>query len=284
MSAISRPPPRWVLIAAILGVLVSFALAITTNARAQSLDRLDAHQAPDLTQAAPSSDGGVMGWLDHNKTWLLLAFALLGAVLVVSWILRQNTSTKKLQRDALERLRQSLLESCKATRGPAKTVWTTGSPRDPPAKLGRYAGHYRSVEAVWVSYRTWLFGQRRLVCVNPVDLNGLDAPEVTLRAIAVNITRGLGTAVPDTHNSVQRQDWEERLRIRLATPEAFAEAWKAYYARAVDNAIAFYDAMNASEDRSFLRQEITRSQDELTETTTVAKPATTKSEEATTDG
>lgn len=279
----TRTPPRWVIITALVGVLVSFTLALTTDARAQGLDRLDAHQPPDLTGAGSDGNGGVLGWLDANKTWLLVAFAILGAVLVISWILRQNTSTKKLQRDALERLRLSLIESCKATQGPAKTVWTTGSPRDPPAKLGRYAGHYRSVETVWIAYRAWLFGKRRLVCVNPVDLNGLDAPELTIRAIGVNITRGIGTAVPDTHNPTQRADWADRLNIDLASADAFAEAWKTYYARAIDNAIAFYDALNAAEDRSFLRQEITRSQDELTETLVAPKPTTTKPEEASTD-
>lgn len=216
-------------------------------AHAQGLDRLDAHNPPDLAQAA-SDDGGVLGWLEANKTLLLVCFGILGALLVAYWVLNQNTKTKRLQRDALEKLRKSLIESSKATRGPAKSVWLTGSPRDPPARLGRYAGHHRSVDAVWIAYRTWLFGARRLLCTNAADLNGLDAPEIHVRAIGVNVTRGLGYAVPDIHNNAQREDWQPSVRTRLRSPEAFAEAWKAYYAHAVDNAISFYDAMNAAEE------------------------------------
>lgn len=250
---------------------------------AQGLDRLDAHNPPDLTQAT-SGDGGFLGWLEANQTLLLVCFGILGALLVIYWVLNQNTKTKRLQRDALEKLRKSLIESSKATRGPAKTVWLTGSPRDPPARLGRYAGHHRSVDAIWIAYRTWLFGSRRLICTNAADLNGLDAPEIHVRAIGVNVTRGLGYAVPDIHNAAQRDDWQSSVRTRLRSPEGFAEAWKAYYAHAVDNAISFYDAMNAAEDRSFLRQEVTRSPDELTETIIApAKPAP-GTEEATPDG
>lgn len=279
----NRQVPRWALLASLAGVLIAFALTLAADARAQGLDRLDAHNAPGVTQAAPNG-GGLVGWLQENKTTLLILFGVLGVVLVLLWILRQNPKTKRLQRDALEKLRKSLLDSAKATRGPAKSLWLTGSPRDPPARLGRYAGHHRSVDATWLAYRSWLFAPRRLICVNPCDLNGLDVPEIHVRAIGVNITRSLGYVVPDVHNAVQRAHWQRSIRAPLSTPEAFSHAWKAYYAHAVDNAIAFYDAMNATEDRSFLRQEVTRSQDELTETLIAPTKPTSQNEEAETDG
>jgi hypothetical protein len=275
--------PRWALVSSLAGVLIALALSLATDARAQSFDKLDAHNAPDLMQGAGGGTGGLVGWLQDNKTTLLVLFGIFGAVLVLAWILRQNVKTKRLQRDALEKLRKSLLESCKATIGPAKRVWITGSPRDPPARLGRYAGHHRSVDNVWIAYRTWLFGSRRLLCANAADANNLDVEEINVRAIGVNMTRSFGYAVPDVHNSDQRLDWQNSTRLRLSTPDAFAEAWKAYYAHAVDNAIAFYDAMNAAEDRSFLRQEVTRSPDELTETLIAPATPTPKPEEAQTD-
>lgn len=269
--------------ACLVGPLVGLTmLLLAANAQAQGLDRLDAHNPPDLTQAA-SGDGGFLGWLEENKTLLLVCFGIMGALLVAYWVLNQSSNTKRLQRDALEKLRKSLIESSKATRGPAKSLWLTGSPRDPPARLGRYVGHHRSVDAVWISYRTWLFGSRRLLCTNAADLNGLDVSEIHVRAIGVNVTRGLGYAVPDIHNAMQRADWQASVRKRLATPEAFSEAWKSYYAHAIDNAIAFYDAMNATEDRSFLRQEVTRSQDELTDTLVAPAAPAPQPEEGTTN-
>ena len=100
------------------------ALILATTASAQGLDRLDAHAPPDLGQVA-SDQGGIAGWLEDNKTLLLVCFGVLGAILVLAWLLGQTTKTKRLQRDALEKLRKSLLESCQATRGPAKSVWIT---------------------------------------------------------------------------------------------------------------------------------------------------------------
>lgn len=233
---------------------------------------------PSINAAQPAasttSSGGITGFLDQNKWWILLALALAGAALILYWLLRNTQRTKRLQRDALERLRKSLLESCRATRGPAKTVWLTGTPRDPPQRLGKYVGHHHGLECVWLAYRPGLFARSRLVCVNPVDLNGLDVPEIHVRAKGLQVTRELTFAVPDTHDANVKRDWEGVAKRALETSEDANEAVKAYWARAVDNAIAFYDSLNAAEDRSFLRQEVTRSQDELTETITApAQPA-----------
>ncbi|MFA5862760.1 MAG: hypothetical protein WDA16_13800 [Candidatus Thermoplasmatota archaeon] len=267
----NRRIPTWALVATLVGILLALALSFAGDARAQGFDRLDAHTPPDIPgQGTP--DGGFLSWLDENKWWLLFATILGAVLLIASWLLNQDARHKKLQRDGLEKLRMGLVASCKATRGPAKSVWLTGSPRDPPSRVGRYRGHHRSVEAVWIAYATWLFGKTQLVAVNPVDLNGLDAPEIHVRAIAINQTRGFGFAVPDTHNATQRAEWAHSSPAPLATPVESAEAWKAYYARAVDNALAFYDAMNAAEDRSFLRQEVTRTPDELTETILAPAP------------
>lgn len=272
-------PPITTLALAIITVTLTFA----ASAQAQGLDRLDAHNPPDLLQGS-QTDGGFLGWLQENKTLFLVSFGLFGVVLILYWIVNQNQKTKRLQRDALEKLRKSLLESCKATRsGAAKHVWTSGSDGDPPTRLGRYAGHHRSVDAVWIAYRPWLFATRSLLCVNPVDVNGVDVPDVQISAIGVNITRGFGYAVPNVMNPKRRAKWQASLHRDLPTPEAFSQAWKAYYAHAVDNAIAFYDAMNAAEDRSFLRQEVTRSPDELTETLIAPTKPTPAPEEATTD-
>lgn len=276
-------PPRWCLIAMLAMVSIALALALVGNARAQGIDRLDAHQAPDVASQLPGSGGGLLDWLDGHKWWLLFLTTLAAAALLVYWLLNQDARQKRLQRDALEKLRRSLVESCKATRGPAKTVWLTGSHRDPPSRIGRYRGHHRSVEAVWIAYATWLLGKTQLLAVNPVDLNGLDTPEIHIRAIAINQTRGFGFAVPDTHNTPQREAWARSTRTKIIAPGPFGEAWKAYYTRAIDNALAFYDAMNAAEDRSFLRQEVTRTPDELTDTITAPAPKMTAQEEAKAD-
>jgi len=275
-----RGIPRWALLASLGGVLFALVLSLAATASAQGLDRLDAHAPPDLTQAA-KGDGGFLGWLQENKALLIACFGILGVILVISWLVGQGAKTKRLQRDALEKLRKSLLESCKATRGRAKRVWISGSPRDPVALLGRYAGHHRSVDVMWIAYRTWLFGLRRLLCTNPVDVIGLESTEIQIRAVGVNVTRGLGYAVPDVSDADQQADWRESARRPLRTQSEFSAAWKTYYAHAVDNAIAFYDAMNASEDRSFLRQEVTRSADELTETLVAPAQPTPQPDEGT---
>lgn len=277
------PPPRWAHVATLAGVLIAFTLAFVGDARAQSLDRLDAHTPPDLADSVPGDGNGFLEWLDENKWWLLFGVTLLAAAFLAYYLLSGDSRHKKLQRDALEKLRKSLVESCKATRGPAKRVWLTGGPSDPPCRLGRYAGHHRSVETVWIAYRTWLLGQARVLAVNPADLASLDVPEIHIRAIAVNHTRSLGFAVPDVHNARQRADWARACRAELPDAEAFAEAWKHFYARAVDNALAFYDAMNAAEDRSFLRQEVTRSQDERTDTILAPAPQPAPTTEANND-
>lgn len=277
-----RGIPRWALVASLGGVLFALVLSLAASASAQGLDRLDAHSPPDLTQAA-DNNGGFLGWLEDNKTLLIACFGILGLILVISWLVGQSAKTKRLQRDALEKLRKSLLESCKATRGRAKRVWISGSPRDPVALLGRYAGHHRSVDVMWIAYRTWLFGSRRILCTNPVDVLGFESSEIQIRAVGVNVTRGLGYAVPDVSDADQLADWRESARRPLQTQSEFSAAWKAYYAHAVDNAIAFYDAMNATEDRSFLRQEVTRSADELTETLVAPAQPPPQPEEGTTN-
>lgn len=282
MQRVRKPPARWVLFLALVGVLLALMLALAANARAQGLDRLDAHTPPDLI-GSKEKGSGFVGWLEENKTLLLVCFGVLGALLVLVWLLGQNQNSKRLQRDALEKLRKSLIESCKATRGPAKRVLVAGSPRDPVSILGRYAGHHRSVDAMWIAYRPWLFGQRRLICTNPVDVVGLDADELQLRAVSVNVTRGLGYAVPDVSDDEQRRDWQSSTHLPIRNAEEFSAAWKAYYAHAIDNAIAFYDALNAVEDRSFLRQEVTRSREELTETIATASPQPASNQEASND-
>lgn len=228
--------------------------------------------SPQINAAAPtagsSSSSSFFGFLDQNKWWILVGFALLGIGLILYYLLSNTTRSRRLQRDALEKLRKSLLESCRATRGPAKSVWLTGSPRDPTQRIGSYLGHHHGLECVWIAYRPGLFRKARVVCVNPVDLNGLDVPELHLRAKGLQVTRDLTFAVPDTHDPTERARWARTAGHELATSERANEAVKAYWSRAVDNAIAFYDALNAAEDRSFLRQEVTRSQNELTETIT----------------
>jgi hypothetical protein len=245
-------------------------------------DQLQLSPAPGQAPLPAPADSttGLIPWLDANKWWLLLGLAVLAGILILVWLLRVEGKTKKLQRDALDKLRKSLIASCKATRGPARTIWITGSPRDPADKIGRYVGHHRSVEAVWLSYRTWVFGRPRLLAANPADLNALDVPEIHVRAIGVSITREIGFAVPDVHNPTQRADWQRATNTPLRSPDDFAEAWKAYFTRAIDNALSFYDSLNASEDRSFLRQEVTRSEDELTDTATVSVPKTNPNQEA----
>lgn len=277
------PQPRPALVACLVLAMLALVLALAASASAQGLDRLDAHAPPDLTQAA-ENNGGLLGWLQENKTLLIACFGILGLILVISWLVGQNAKTKRLQRDALEKLRKSLLESCKATRsGVAKRVWITGGREDPATRIGRYAGHHKSVDAVWIAYRPWLFASRRLLCVNPNDINGLDVSDIQVTACGVTVARGLGYAVPDVLNSKRRAIWQTGIRAALPTPEAFSLAWKAYYAHAVDNAIAFYDAMNATEDRSFLRQEVTRSPDELTETLVAPAQPTPQPDEGTTN-
>lgn len=265
----------------LLLLLVAVAALVARTARAQVFP-FDAHDAPNLAPTDGDS-GGLGAWLEENKWWLLFTLAIGAAAFLVWSIFRQDTRTKRLQRDALEKLRKGLIQSCRATRGPARRVVLTGSPRDPPARLGRYLGHHRSMEATWICYRTWLFGRARLLCVNPVDVSSLDVPTIHVRAIGVCIGRDLGFATPDVHDRAQLADWQHAVRVLLAAPDDFAEAVKDYYARSVDNAIAFFDAMSAAEDRSFLRQEVTRSPDELTETIVVPVPPPAQPKEAPTD-
>lgn len=236
--------------------------------------------APQLDPPISSSSPGIPGWLDHNKWWILAGLMLLAGALLLYW-LRDSTSSKRLQRDALEKLRKSLLESCRATRGPAKTIWLAGSPRDPLDRLGRYVGHHHGLECVWLAYRPSLFSKARIVCVNPVDLSALDEPEVYVRAIGLQVTRELTFAIPDVHDSVQRGDWQQVAHRPLLGSQDFIEEAKAFYSRAVDNALAVYDSFNAAEDRSFLRQEVTRSQDERTETISVPTQSTPPADDAT---
>lgn len=149
--------------------------------------------------------------------------------------------------------------------------------------MGRYVGHHRSVEAVWIAYRTWILGRARIIALNPADIDGFDASEILIRGVGVNHTRSFGFAVPDVKNAQQRDEWGRGSGREIKDAEAFAEEWKAFYARAVDNALAFYDAMNAAEDRSFLRQEVTRSQDERTDTILGPAPPPAPKQEANTD-
>lgn len=236
--------------------------------------------APQLQQSPSTGTSGLTGWLGDNKWWLLTSLALAGVALILYLLLKSTSSSRRLQRDALVKLRKNLIESCKATRGPAKTIWLTGSPRDPPTKIGRYVGHHRAAEATWLAYRTWFFGKTHLLCTNPVDLSSLDAPELHVRGIAIRFSRDLAFATPDVHDARQREDWQRITKNQLASSEAFDEETKAYYARAVDNAIAFYDSLNAAEDRSFLRQEVTRGESERTETISIPTQPTQGGEDA----
>lgn len=228
--------------------------------------------APQLQQSAGTGTSGLTGWLGDNKWSLLACLAIAAIALVFYLIFKSASGSKRLQRDALEKLRMSLVESSRATRGPAKTVWLSGGPRDPPTRIGRYAGHHRALDATWIAYRTWLLGKTRILCVNPVDLDDLDASEVIVRGIALQQSRGISFALPDPNDPEQRAEWQAVTKRKLETNKELAEAAKEFFARAVDNAIAFYDSLNAAEDRSFIRQEVTRSEHERTETITVPTP------------
>jgi hypothetical protein len=217
--------------------------------------------------------GGVGTWLSENAWWMITL--VVGTLLFVFiWkLLQANQGRKKLQRDALEKLRRGLIKSAKRNKGPAKTIWLSGGPGHPPVKMGRYLGHLSTVELTWLCYRPHLFAHSEIFAVNPVDLGSLDVPEIQVRALSVQLVRELGFASPDVHDRTQRNEWARAQGEHYATPQEFAEAWKDYFSRAVDNAVAYYDSLNAIEDRSFLRQEVTRSPEEITETEVV----TTKS-------
>lgn len=230
------------------------------------MESLNAHTPPDLTSTQQQS---FTDWISANSGWFTFAIAILLGVVLLVWILKNNQPTKKLQRDALEKMRKSLIASCRYTRGPARRLVLTGGARQPLAVLGRYKGHYLSVECVWFAYKPRLFSKTRLLCVNPVDVASYDSPEIHIRGVGVHQARDITFATPDTHNPSAREDWRAVTGRAIDSPEDFAEAVKTYYATCVDNALSFYDSLNAAEDRSFLRQEVTRSQDELTETLTV---------------
>lgn len=102
-----------------------------------------------------------------------------------------------------------------------------------------------------------------------MDVASYDSPEIHIRGVGIHQARDITFATPDTHNPSAREDWRSVTGRTIDSPEDFAEAVKTYCASCVDNALSFYDSLNAAEDRSFLRQEVTRSQDELTETLTV---------------
>jgi hypothetical protein len=209
-------------------------------------------------------------WFAGNAWWLILA-AIGVVVLVLLFVLLKDRGSKRLQRDALLRLQQSLIKSARRSRGPARSVVVSGAPGDPPCRLGRYLGHLHGMDAVWIAYRPrgLLNWKPEVFAANPVDLGPLDVPEIQVRGLSVRLVRELGFVEPDVHDISTRTDWAKAQKEHYAGATEFAEAVKDYYSRAVDNLVAFWDALNAVEDRSFLRQEVTRSETEVTETITV---------------
>lgn len=226
----------------------------------------------DTGNAVSNVANGAADWLKTNAWWLIAAIVIVIATIIVIRLLGVQ-GKKRLQRDALEKLRKALIKSAKRSRGPARTVWLSGSPGDPPVKVGRYKGHFRGVDAAWIAYKPSLLSKPEVFCANPVDLGPLDVPELHVRGLSLRLARDLGFVEVDPHDPVTRSEWAIRLNDHYATAEDFAEAVKDYYSRAVDNLVAFYDSLNAVEDRSFLRQEVTRSEVEVTETEEVATKA-----------
>lgn len=222
-----------------------------------------------VSDAASGAVGGVADWLKTNAWWIIAGIVIVIATIIIIKLLGV-TGKKRLQRDALEKLRKALLKSAKRSRGPAKTVWLTGAPGDPPVKIGRYAGHFRGVDGCWIAYKPGLFAKAEVFVVNPVDLGPLDVREVHVRGLSLRLSRELGFVEIDPHDRVARSEWARSMGDHYASAQDYAEAAKDYYSRAVDNLIAFYDSLNAVEDRSFLRQEVTRSVEEVTETDEIA--------------
>lgn len=225
---------------------------------------------------------GIGTWLSDNWWWLALSVAILVVLIIIFRSLGKGAKKTRLQRDALERYRNSLLHACRATRSSsAKSVWISGGTRDPAMRLGRYKGHHRGPEAIWVRYSPGLLRRDELLLFNPADLaSALDTREVHVKAISVSVVRDFCVAVPDPHDARERDAWAKATGRKARSAEEFVEAWKTYYQHVVDNGVSLIDASNAIEDRSYLRQEVTRSRDELTETIAVPEDAVAQKPEA----
>lgn len=234
-----------------------------------------------MAPTPPSNDktltGGITRGLDNIGTWLSdhwVWIALIVVAIIILFIvlgMRRVDAKRKLQRDAIERLRKNVILACKTNRAKGiKKVWTTGSPTQPPLCLGRYRGHTPHLDATWIAYKPGLFSRLEVCWVMPADItSAYDGRELSLRGLGVWHARDFAYLIPDAHDERERREWAKVLRIASLTPEDFVEAVKRFYARALDNAVAFHDAINAIEDRAYLRQEVTRGENERTETLSV---------------
>ncbi|MEA3200097.1 MAG: hypothetical protein QOE90_1525 [Thermoplasmata archaeon] len=236
----------------------------------------------------PSLTSGITGGIDKatawmSDHWIWIALLVIGFVLLLIFLsIRHADAKKRLQRDALERLRKNVIHACRTNRARGiRTVWTTGSPSQPPVRLGKYKGHTRHLEAVWITYKPGLFQRVEALWANPVDVpTAYDGPELHVRALGVWHARDFSYAIPDAHDARERREWAKTTTAAVGSAQEFVEAVKRYYARAIDNAVAFFDALNAVEDRSYLRQEVTRGENEQTETLSVPAAAEDASPEA----
>lgn len=231
---------------------------------------------------APSPENGAgfgglfdkMGtFLNDNLGWIALAVFLFLVLLVLVWALKDRQDKKRLQRDALLRYAVEAAETCKLNRQRGiRSLHTTGNGVERPRRLGKYRGHADRLDVMVASFGGGFFRKPRVFHFNRCDLaSTLEGPQLLVRAVSVDLYNGILVATPDVHDARQRADWAPSLGRRIDDPAEFAEAVKAFYWRAVDNAIARMAAHSMSEDQEFMVREATRGRDERTDTVEVAR-------------
>lgn len=242
-------------------------------------------QPPSLFPGGGSSDGGNVGdalsdqwttfttWLGQNWVFILLVVVAVAALVFLLLWLGQKLPTKGLRRDGLEVFRRDMLRSNTALDVRGKSLWLTGNELLPAQRLGRLKGYCRDVEGMWYAYKRGLFGKVQLLLCNADDIaTSHEGREVHVRAVSVRYHRGVYCAVPDVHDPRERAIWTVTVGRELGEPGDLAEAWKEYITTAIDNVVGLDESLLAAQDRHYLRQRVTYSDDEHPAETSVPQP------------
>ena len=222
-----------------------------------------------------------MAWASANWTSIALVVLVVAVLVFLLLYLGQKLPSKGLKRDGLEVFRRDMHKSAREAGLRGRKLWLTGSEHYPPVRLGRITGMCRDVEAQWYEYRRGLLSKPRLFVCNPDDVvTSHEGREVHVRALSVRHHRGVFAAVPDVHDPRVRATWSMTVGRELQEPGDLAEAWKEYVTTAIDNVVGLDESLLAAQDRHYLRQRVTYSDDEHPSETVVpqAPPPTVGSQ------
>ena len=214
---------------------------------------------PDLnpTGGLAHAGGSITTWITDHKWWLLAAMLLAILAVLLLANLRARAAARMIQRDALEVAHRDLAASLRLTVLPgAKRLWLTGTPRVAGYKLGRIRGGGPHVEAYCFAFAPRLLSRTQKAFVTPKAIvSALDVPDVHVSAVFPVHHRGFTFLAPDFHDATHAERWADALNLKpAATSAEFAEAFKAWMARVVDNIIAVDASLTAAQKRQFLRE------------------------------